>query len=177
MVIRDVRPRGQSSTDTNNGPMHLGTQHHRGQDWGRQCGDCFEHSLIAAAPRALLARLRVARMAWRGIGRALGGTRTWLFGVLVQGIKAWPDPLHVPLLTGHGDVMRPRLAVAAAERSRVIRRKAHKPWSWIAMAAAPRHVLALPVGARSRKRAQRRWANIPQADRQPAPFDTEPSVV
>ena len=177
LVIRDVGPRCQSSTYTKNGHLHNGTQHHRCQDWGGQFGACCEPSLIAEDTRALLERLLVERISWRGLCRAGGVNRKWLLGVLVQGIEALPEQLHVQLLTGHGDVMSQRLAVAAGAMRRVIRRKANKPWSWIARAAETRQGLALHGGAHSRKRAKRLWAQMPQAYRQPATFYPDQSVV
>jgi insertion element IS1 protein InsB len=95
----------------------------------------------------------------------------------VQDIEALPDHLHVQLLTCHGDVMLQRLAVEADEMSSFIRRKANKQWSWSAMDAETRQVLALHVGDPSRKRAKRLWAKMPQAYRQHATFYPDQSVV
>jgi hypothetical protein len=105
MVIRDVCPRCHSSTYKQNGHLHHGTQNHRGQDCGRQFGACCEPSLIAGDTRALIERLLVARIAWRGMCRAGGVNRKGLLGCLVQGIAALPDHLHVQLLC-HDNLMK-----------------------------------------------------------------------
>jgi insertion element IS1 protein InsB len=78
MVIRDVCPRCQASKYRKNGHIHNGKQHHRCQAWGRQFVACFEHSLIAEDTRALLERLLVERISWRGMCRAVGVTRKGL---------------------------------------------------------------------------------------------------
>lgn len=73
----------------------------------------------------------------------------------MQGIAALPAHLQVQRLTGHGDVMLQRLAVAADDMSNLIRRQANQPWSWSAMEAETRPVLALHGGDRRRKRPKR----------------------
>jgi insertion element IS1 protein InsB len=121
-------------------------------------------------------RLLVERISWRGIGRAVGVNLTWLLGLLVQCVEALPDHLHVQPITGQQDVLRQRLAVEADEMASVVKKKAHTPWMWIALDAKSRHVMACPVGNRRRKRATRLWAKMPEAYRQHATFDTDPSV-
>jgi hypothetical protein len=56
-----------------------------------------------------------------------------------------------------------RLEMGADEMARFVKKKANKPWMWIAMDAIPRPVMALHVGDRSRKSAKRLWAKIPEA--------------
>lgn len=56
-------------------------------------------------------------------------------------------------------------------------KKANKQWSWIAIDATTRQVIALHVGDRSRTSAKYRWAKIPHAYRQRATFYTDQYVV
>jgi insertion element IS1 protein InsB len=67
--------------------------------------------------------------------------------------------------------------VAADDLSRLVHKKANQPWIWLAMDAKTRQVMALHVGDRSRKRAKRLWAKIPQASRPHATFSTAHSMV
>jgi insertion element IS1 protein InsB len=177
MVIRDVCPRCQSSQFKKNGHIHNGKQNHRCQDCRRQFVECFEPSLIADDPRALIERLLVERISWRGSCRAVGVNLKWLLGCLVQCIEALPEHLHVQLGTCHGDVMIQRLAVETDDMSSIVHKKAHQQWIWIAMDAETRQVLAFHVGDRSPKRGKRLWAKILQAYRQHATFDTDQDVV
>jgi insertion element IS1 protein InsB len=163
-----VCPRCQSATYTHNGPIHHGTQHHQGHACGRPFVPCLAQSLIPDDRRALIARLRMARSALRGIGRVMGVGRTWLVGLLVQCFEAWPDPLHVQPSTRLHDVTRQRLEGEADDLSSFVKKTAHQPWSGIAMDAKTRHVMALPLGDRSRKSAQRLGAKLPLASRQHA---------
>jgi insertion element IS1 protein InsB len=73
--------------------------------------------------------------------------------------------------------MLQRLEVEAAEMSSFVQKKANTPWRWRAMDANTRQVMACHVGDRSRKRARRLWATLPQAYRQHATFYTDQSVV
>ena len=80
MVIRDVWPRCKSPKYKKNGHIHNGKQNHHCHDCGRQFVQCWEQYLIAADKRALIERLLLARLALRGICRAVGVTLKWLLG-------------------------------------------------------------------------------------------------
>ena len=177
MVIRDVCPRCQSPKFRKNGHIHNGKQNHQCQDCGRQFVACLEQPLIPDETRALIERLLVERISLRGICRAVGVHLKWLLGFLVQCIEALPDHLHVQLVTCNSDVMMQRLVVEADEMSRFVKKKANKPWIWLAMDAKSRQVMAFHVGDRSRKSAKRLWAKILDAYRQHATFDTDQYVV
>jgi IS1 family transposase len=56
-----------------------------------------------------------------------------------------------------------RLEAEAAARRSGGQKKAHKHWSWLAMAATTRHLLAFPGGDRRQRRGQALWAQIPTA--------------
>jgi insertion element IS1 protein InsB len=177
MVIRAVCPRCKSPRYKKNGHMHHGKHTHHGHDCGRQFVQCCAHSRIAAARRALIDRLLVERIALRGRCRAVGGTLTWLLGVLGQGFEALPAHLHVQPVTCPHHVLIQRLEVAAEAMASVVQKKANQQWMWSAMDAQNRQGIAFHVGDRSRRSARRRWAQRPQAYREQAPFYTEQSVV
>ena len=177
MVVRDVCPRCQSPTYTKNGHIHHGKQHHHGHDCGRQFVDGSEPYLISEDPRALIERLLVERISWRGICRAVGVTLKWLVGFLVQCVEALPDHLNVEPVSRTPDVVIQRLEVEADERQSFVKKKEHKQWMWIAMDAKTRQGIAFHVGARSRRRAKQLWAKIAAASRQHATFYTDQDVV
>jgi insertion element IS1 protein InsB len=176
-VIRDVGPRCQSPKYKKNGHIHNGKQTHQCHDCGRQFADCFAQDLVSDDTRALIERLLVERISWRGSCRAVGVKLEWRLGFLVQRFEALPDHLHVQPVTCHGDVMSQQLAVEADDMSSFVYKKANTPWVWIAMDAKTRQVMALHVGAWSRKRAKRLWAKTPQAYRQHATCYTDQYVV
>jgi hypothetical protein len=77
-----------------------------------------------------------------------------LAGFLVQCVEALPNHLHVQPITGRGNVMRRRLEVEADAMASFVQKKANKQWSWIAMDARSRqviafHIAAVSVGARA----------------------------
>jgi insertion element IS1 protein InsB len=177
MVIRDVCPRCQSSKEKKNGHRHNGTQNQQGKDCGRQCVQCSAPYLLADDPRTLIAPVLVARMSWRGIGRAVGGTRKWCLRFLVQCFEALPAHLHGQPVTCTQHVRMQRLEVAAEEMASVVQQKANQPWNWSTMDAKTRQGLALHVGDRRRRSAKRLWAQIPATSRQHATLYTDQSVV
>jgi insertion element IS1 protein InsB len=159
------------------GHIHNGTPNDRGKDCGRHCVGCFAHDLISDDTRALIERLPVERISWRGICRALGGTLKWLLGLRVEGFEASPDPPHVQPVTCEHDVMSQRREVEADDRAGVGRKEVNRPWSWPAVEATSRRVLAVHGGDRSRRRAKRLWAQMPAASRPHATCSTAPWVV
>jgi insertion element IS1 protein InsB len=177
MVIRDVCPRCQSSRYTKNGHIHNGKQNHQCHDCGRQFVECFEQYLLSDDTRALIERLLLERISLRGICRAVGVNLKWLLGFLVQCVEALPDHLHVQPITCQQDVLIQRFEAEADEMASVVKKKAHKQWIWIALDAKSRQVIGFHVGDRSRKRAKRLWAKIPEAYRQHATFYTDQYVV
>jgi insertion element IS1 protein InsB len=177
MIIREVCPRCKSAQYKKNGHVHNGKQNHYCHDCGRQFVQCFEQYRIAEDQRALIERLLRERISLRGICRAVGVTLKWLLGFLVQCFETLPDHLHVQPLTGHGNVMLRRLEVEADEMASFVQKKANKQWSWIAMDATTRQVIAFHVGDRSRQSAKRLWAKIPLAYRQHGTFYTDQYVV
>jgi insertion element IS1 protein InsB len=176
MVVRDVCPPCQSPKYKKNGHSHHGKPNHHGHACGRQLVDCCAQYLISEDTRALIARLLVERIAWRGICRAVGVTLKWLVGFLVQCFEALPDHLHVQPIGRNQEVVIQRLEVEADEMQRLVKKKENKQWMWIAMEAKTRQVMAFHVGDRSRRSAKRLWAKIPEASRQHATFDTDPYV-
>jgi IS1 family transposase len=131
----------------------------------------------ASETRALIERLLVERISLRGLCRAVGVTRKWLLGFLVQCFEALPDHLPVQPVRGTPDVMVHRLEGEADAMASFVQKKAHKQWVWIARDATSRQVMAFHVGDRSRKSARRLWAKMPQAYRHHATFYTDQYVV
>jgi transposase-like protein len=73
MITREVCPRCQSPKHKNNGHRPNGQLSHQCRDCGRQLVDCCEPALISADARALIERVLVERISWRGLCRAVGG--------------------------------------------------------------------------------------------------------
>jgi insertion element IS1 protein InsB len=117
------------------------------------------------------------RSSLRGMCRAVGVTRKWLGGLLVQGFEALPEHLPVQPVSCPHEVLSQRLEVPAAELASLGQKKAHTPGAWIALAARTRQSMAVPVGDRSPTRAAPLWAKRPRAYRQHATFGTEQEVV
>jgi insertion element IS1 protein InsB len=165
VVSRDVCPRGQPPQPKKNGHLQHGKPNDHGHHGGRPlvagCAQCR----LADDPCALIARLLVERLAWRGSWRAVGGGLTGLLGFLGDGVAALPEPLHAQPAAGHGQGMMRRLEVEADARRRVGQKQADQQWLWSAMDAKSRQVLAWPAGDRRRQGAKRLWAKRPEASR------------
>jgi 2-C-methyl-D-erythritol 4-phosphate cytidylyltransferase len=81
------------------------------------------------------------------------------------------DHLHVQPITCTQHVMIQRLEVEADEIASFVQKKAHKQWSWIAMDAKTRQVIAFHGGDRRRMSAKRLGAKMSKAYRQHATFE------
>jgi IS1 transposase len=132
-----------------------------------------EEHPISDERRTLIEHSLGEGMSRRGICRAVGVSLTWLLRLMVEGVAACPEHLHVQLLVSPTDVVIRQRAAEADERWSVVRQKAHKRWLGSAMAARTRQVIACHVGARSRERAKQVWAKMPVVSREPATFPTD----
>ena len=66
-----------------------------------------------------------------------------------------------------------RLEAEADELWSCVKKKANKPWIWIAMDATTRQIIAFHVGDRSRDSAKALWAKLPLVYREQATFHTD----
>ena len=168
--IRAVCPRCKAAKDKTNGPRHTGKPPQHCHDWGRPGVPCSAPYGLVADRRALLDRWRLAPIALRGRGRAVGVTLPGRLGVLVPCCAALSAPLPVPPVSWTPQVRRQRLAVDAEARARLVQQKANTQWRGSVMDATRRQGMAWPVGARRRRRAQRLGAERPKATGSPRCF-------
>jgi len=173
MLIREVCPRCKSPKDRNNEHLHHGQQHPHGHGCGHQFVRCCEPYRIANDHRGLSERILVARIALRGLWRAVGVTLKWLLGFLVPCFAAWPAHLHGQPVSGTRAGLIPRREGAADALASWVQQPAHKPGGWSAMDATTRQSIAFDVGARRHTSAEHLWAKRPQAYRQHATFYTD----
>jgi len=61
--------------------------------------------------------------------------------------------------------------------SSFVQKQATKQWSWLALEATTRPIIAFDVGERSHTRAEPLGAKMPPASRQHATFDTDHHVI
>ena len=84
---------------------------------------------------------------------------------MVDGLTACPDDgdaQHPPQPT---EVLWSRLEAAADAMGSVVQKQAHKPWSWSAMDAQTRPIVAFDVGDRSYTRGKALRAPLPRISR------------
>jgi hypothetical protein len=100
-----------------------------------------------------------------------------LLGCLGQWLEALPAPRHVQPVSCQHAVLIQRLEVEAAALARFVQKQANQQWGGSARDAPPRPIIAFHVGERRHKRAEHRWAQIPQASRHHATCYTAQYVV
>src|SRR5262245_41390625 len=93
--------------------------------------------------------------------RAVGVSLTWLLPCMVECCASCPDHLPLRLPTHAAKVGMYKLEAEADAMWSVVQKQANKPWSWLAMDATTRQIIAFPVGDRSRKRAKALWRESP----------------
>jgi insertion element IS1 protein InsB len=113
------------------------------------------------------------RISLRGLCRAVGVSLTWLLHFMVERFATCPDDLHVQVPQRPTDVVIRRLEAEADEMWSFVKKKVNKPWSWIAMDAKTRQVIAFHVGDRSRESAKALWAKLPLVYQEQATFHTD----
>ncbi|HYQ91251.1 MAG TPA: IS1 family transposase [Candidatus Competibacteraceae bacterium] len=86
----------------------------------------------------------------------------------VEGDKAAPDPLNVPLPKQPHRGVRRRRDVDADDRQRVIDNKAHQPGWWLAMDTCTRQGIAFQSGDHRQASASESGRKIPLSYRAPA---------
>ncbi len=155
--------------------IHSGKQNHQCKACGRQFVVSTEERIISSEQRTLLKHLLCERISPRGICRAVGVSLTWLLHVMVERFAACPDHLHVQLPVRPTAVELRQLEAEADELWSFVKKKANKPWLWIAMETTTRQIVAFHVGDRSRDRAKELWAKIPMVYREQATFHTDQS--
>jgi insertion element IS1 protein InsB len=173
MLVRDACPGCGSTPFKKNGHIHNGKQHHQCKACGRQFVASGEGRSMADEPRTLIEHLLRERISLRGSCRAVGVSLTWLLHVMVERVAACPDHLHVQLPVRPAAVELRQLEAEADELWSFVKKKANKPWLWIAMETTTRQIVAFHVGDRSRDRAKELWAKIPEGYREQATFHTD----
>jgi len=128
---------------------------------------------IGSEQRTMVEHLLRERISLRGICRAVGVSLTWLFHFMVERFAACPADLHVRVPCHPTDVVMRRLEAEADEMWSFVQQKANRQWSWIAMDAQTRQVIAFHIGDRSRDSATALWAKIPLVYRDQAMFHTD----
>ena len=109
--------------------------------------------------------------------RASGVSIRWLMDFLVACCDAVPEPLpgHLP---GHpGDDLRRCVEAEADEMGSIVKKRANKPWRWLAIDRTTRQRMAFDVGDRRRDRARQLWVHLPAGYREPATCYTYPYEV
>ena len=84
-----------------------------------------------------------------------------------------PEDLNVHLPTQLNGVLLYRLEVEADETWSFVGKKANRRWTWLALDATTRQVIAFHVGDRSRQSAKQLWQNIPEVYPHHATFHTD----
>ena len=177
MDVRDVCPQCASQQCKKNGHTHDGKQNHQCKHCGRQFVLDAASRVIGEEQRRLVERLLFEKISLHGIWRAVGVSIRWLMRCIDTCFATLPDHLHVQPVAAPRDVILGRLAVEADEMWSFVKRKAHKPWVWIAMDKQTRHIMAFHVGDRSHDRAKQLWANLPAVYREHAMFSTDQYTV
>ena len=173
MVIRDACPACGSGRYKKNGHNRHGKQNHQCQACERQFSATADDRRIADERRTRVEHLLRERISLRGICRAVGVSLTWLLHFMVECFTACPEDLHVQLPARLTAVVLSRLEAEADEMWSFVQKQANKPWSWIAMDAQTRQIIAFHVGDRRRESGKALWANMPLLYRAQATFHTD----
>jgi insertion element IS1 protein InsB len=173
MVIPESCPTCGSTRYKKNGHTRHGKQNHLCKNCERQFSAGAANRLIPAERRAEIENLLRERLSLRGICRAVGVSLTWLLHFMVECFASCPDHLFVRSSASPAKVWLYQLEAEADEMWSFVQKKANKQWSWLAMDATTRQIIAFHVGDRSRESAKALWSEIPAAYQEYAIFHTD----
>ena len=92
---------------------------------------------------------------------------------MVERFTAAPDHLYVQPTAGTQRGLLHRLEAEVDELWSFVGTQANRQWGWSAMDADTRHIIAFPVGDRSRQSAEALWGKIPTGYQEQARFYTD----
>lgn len=133
-----------------------------------QCLDCnrqlvAESRLISEATTELIKNLLLEPIALRGICRALKLSLPCLLSFIAELYEQLPDDLNVDPVMSTARVPLLRLAAEADQTWSFVGKKANKQWTWLALEAQTKQVIAFYIGDRSRRSARKLWQRMAQA--------------
>jgi len=153
-------PRCQSEEIVKNGHIHNGKQKYMCKECGRQFVEDPQNKPVSDEQKALIDKLLLEKIPLAGIARVVGVSERWLQNYVNEKYKAVPQKVDI------ADKKKGRLTIECDEIWSFVGNKKNKYWIWLAIDRDTREIVAVYIGDRSAKGAQKLWEALPPVYRQ-----------
>ncbi len=153
-------PRCQSEEVVKNGHIHNCKQRYICKQCGRQFVKDPQNKPVSDEQKALIDKLLLEKIPLAGIARVVGVSERWLQNYVNGVYDDVPQEIDV------SDKEKGSLTIECDEMWSFVGKKKNKYWIWLAVDRDTREIVAVYVGDRSAKGAQKLWEALPAVYRQ-----------
>lgn len=144
-----------------NGHIHNGKQNHRCLSCDRQFVLNPTQKRIDQNVKDLIKKSLLERVSLEGLCRIFDVSMSWLLGFINSLIAELPEDLNAEIFKEDEDI--DVVVLEADELWSYVKKKKNSQWLWLVMHSKTRQILAMEVGERDGKTAQRLFAKLPEA--------------
>ena len=153
-------PACSSTLIKKNGHIHNGKQNHRCLSCDRQFVLKPTQKRIDQSVKDLIRKSLLERVSLEGLCRIFNVSMPWLLDFITSLIKELPDDLNAEVFKEDDNIEV--VILEADELWSYVQKKKNPQWLWLVMHSKTRQILAMEVGARDGKTAEKIFAKLPE---------------
>lgn len=153
-------PSCQSTLIKKNGRTHTGKQNYRCLGCSRQFVQEPSQKIIDDPTKILVKKALLERVSLHGICRIFDVSMPWLLELIDDLIEEIPQGLNAEVVQEDDEIEV--VVLQADELWSYVGTKANPQWLWLVMHSRTRQVVAMEVGSRDRKTAERLFFKLPE---------------
>ena len=152
-------PKCSSTLIKKNGHIHNGKQNHRCLSCNRQFVLNPTQKRIAESVKSEIKKALLERLSLEGVCRIFDVSMPWLLKFINKLVAELPDDLNAEVLKKSEDMSV--IILEADELWSYVGSKEKPQWLWLVMHSETRQILAMEVGPRNGKTAEKLFAKLP----------------
>ena len=164
-------PSCQSTLIKKNGRIHTGKQNYRCLGCSRQFVQEPSQKIIDDHTKILVKKALLERVSLHGICRIFDVSMPWLLELIDDLIEGIPQDLNAEVVQEDDEIEV--VVLQADELWSYVGTKANPQWLWLVMHSRTRQVVAMEVGPRDRKTAERLFFKLPEPLKKKALYYTD----
>ena len=164
-------PACSSTLIKKNGHIHNGKQNHRCLSCDRQFVLKPTQKRIDQSVKDLISKSLLERVSLEGLCRIFNVSMPWLLDFITSLIKELPDDLNADVFKEDDNIEV--VILEADELWSYVQKKKNPQWLWLVMHSKTRQILAMEVGARDGKTAEKLFAKLPESVKKKAKYYTD----
>lgn len=154
-------PSCSSSLTKKNGHIHNGKQNYQCLSCSKQFVEHSSQKIIDERTKDLIRKTLLERVSLEGVCRIYDVSMPWLLSFIDQIIASLPEDLNVQVVQEDDEIEV--VVLEADEQWSYVGSKKNPQWLWLVMHSKSRQVIAMQVGPRSRKTAEKLFYKLPEA--------------